>query len=305
MIAMGNIGSKVWRSVTNVDNNRQDVNQEEIGYLEYQIIQWHRSIPEPLRYIHPGTGEEPEDITRSVQRLRILLYLRANQMRILIYRPVLHSATSIMENRGHAQTVVDVAKDTVRVLTHVNQTSDIYRTQQVLFNYFLISALAVIFLAVSHAPAQFSTHCRDEFYMALELVRGFSATSYVSKRLWRTIRELKQLGPKLGLVLRQPAVDGADAHNTAAVAMAGLAGHQVDEMALYANNGASHMVNSPNGMANDLTNLFEAAGGFSSLLGSNGNSSSMNGYSVSQNGENGSAGFGADDELSRIMKDLF
>ncbi|KAL9065286.1 MAG: hypothetical protein Q9157_007524 [Trypethelium eluteriae] len=305
MIAYSNIGSKVWRSVANVDNNRQDVNQEEIGYLDYQIIQWHRSIPESLKYIHPGTGKEPENITRSVQRLRIVLYLRANQMRILIYRPVLHSATSIMENRSHAQTVVDVAKDTVRVLTHVNQTSDIYRTQQVLFNYFLISALAVIFLAVSHAPAQFSSHCRDEFYMALDLVRGFSATSWVSKRLWRTIRELKQVGPKLGLVLRQSAVDNADAHSSAAVAMAGLAGHQIDEMTLYGNHAGNHMVNSPNGMANDLTNLFEAAGGFSSLLSSNGGSSSMNGYSVTQNGDNGSAGFGGDDELSRIMKDLF
>ncbi|KAI9655351.1 MAG: hypothetical protein M1821_005498 [Bathelium mastoideum] len=305
MIVYGNISSKVWRSVANVDNNRQEINQEEIGYLDYQVIQWHRSIPESLRYIHPGTGKEPENIVRSMQRLRILLYLRANQMRILIYRPVLHSATSIMENRSHAQTVVDVAKDTVRVLTHVNQTSDIYRTQQVLFNYFLISALAVIFLAVSHAPAQFSNHCRDEFYMALELVRGFSATSYVSKRLWRTLRELKQVGPKLGLVLRQPGVDGPDAHSTAAVAMAGLAGHRVDEMALYGTNGTSHVVNSPNGMANDLTTLFEAAGGFTNLLGTNGVSSSMNGYPISQAGESGTTAFGNEDELSRIMKDLF
>ena len=304
MIAYGKIGSKVWRSVANVDNNRQDVNQEEIGYLDYKTIQWMRSIPEELRYLHPGTGKEPENVTRGTQRLRIVLYLRANQMRILIYRPTLQSATSIMQNRNHAQTVVDIAKDTVRILTHVNQTSDIYRTQQVLFNYFLISALAVIFLAVSHAPGLFSNHCRDEFYMVLELVRGFSATSYVAKRLWRTIRELKQFGPKLGLVLRQPAVDSADAHSTAAVAMAGLAGHQVDEMALYVNS-ENNMVNSPNGMANDLTNLFEAAGGFANLLGSGGSSSSINGYSVPQNGENGSTGFGTDEELSRIMKDLF
>ncbi|KAI9713879.1 MAG: hypothetical protein M1820_000609 [Bogoriella megaspora] len=305
MIAYSGIGSKVWRSVSNVDNTRQGVNREEIGYLDYQTIQWHRSIPDSLRYIHPGTGQEPIGISRGVQRLRILLYLRANQMRILIYRPVLHSATSIMDNREQARTVVDIAKDTIHVLTHVNQTSDIYRTQQVCFNYFLISALAVVFLAVSHAPAQFSAHCRDEFYMALDLVRGFSATSYVSKRLWRTIRELKQVGPKLGLMLRQPPVDGADAHSTAAVAMAGLAGHPVDEMAIYAANGGNNLVNSPNGMANDLTNLFEAAGGYANLMASAGPPTSLNGYAPSQNGENGVTAFGNDDELSRIMKDLF
>ena len=305
MIAYSSIGSKVWRSVANVDRTRQDINQEEIGYLDYQVLQWQRSIPESLRYVHPSRSKEPENIPRSLRRLRILLYLRANQMRILIYRPVLHSATSIMENRNQAQTVVDVAKDTVHVLAHVNQTSDIFRTQQVLFNYFLLASLAVIFLAVSHAPAQFSTRCRDEFYMALELVRGFSASSYVSKRLWRMIRELKQVGPKLGLALHQPSIDDQDAHSTAAVAMAGLAGHPVDEMTLFMNNGTGHVINSPNGMANDLTNLFEAAGGFTNLLGANGVSASMNGYTIPPNGETGPIGFGNEDELSRIMKDLF
>lgn len=193
------------------------------------------------------------------------MYVRANQVRILIYRPVLLSATSIMENRNHAQKAVEGAKDTIRVLARLNETSDIYRSQQVCFNYFLISALAVLFLAVSHAPAEFNSQVRDEFYMALDLVKGFSTKSYISQRLWRTIRGLKELGPKLGLVSRQPfARDDEDPHSSAAVAMAGLAGHPVQEMGVYPSpQGASSIGSSPmNGqqMSYELTTLFEAAG---------------------------------------------
>lgn len=189
-------------------------------------------------------------------------------MRILIYRPVLLSATSIMENKNYAQKAVEVAKDTIRVLTRLNETSDIYRMQQVTFNYFLISALAVLFLAVSHTPAEFNRQVRDEFYMALDLVKGFSTKSYISQRLWRTIRGLKELGPKLGLVSRQPfSRDDEDPHSSAAVAMAGLAGHPVEGMGVYTSpQGASSVGSSPmNGqqMSYELTTLFEAAGGVS------------------------------------------
>ena len=110
---------------------------EEIGYLDYQIIQWQKSIPAELQL---PTTADPKSSSRALHRLQILLYLRANQMRILIYRPVLHSASSIQENMSYANIVVELAKDTIRALTHLNQTTDIYRMQQVLFNYFLISA---------------------------------------------------------------------------------------------------------------------------------------------------------------------
>lgn len=303
MVTYSNIGSKVWKSVANVDGASNSIRKEDIGYLDYQILQWHRSIPESLKFVHPETGRKPEPSSRGIHRLRVALYLRANQMRILIFRPVLHTATSIMESMDHAQAVVNVAKDTIRILTHTNQTSDIYRTQQVMFNYFLISALAVLFLAVSHAPAQFSSQCRDEFYMALDLVRGLSANSYVSKRLWKTIRVLKEVGPKLGLNVRNSAVDTADAHSTAAVAMAGLAGHPVDEIAIFSNGRNGHMLgNSPNGMANDLTNLFEAAGGFANIMS---NGFGLPSGEVVTHGEVLPSVFGHDDELSRIMRDLF
>lgn len=309
MVAYSQIGSKVWKSIAKGSSLHTQISESEIGFLDYQVVQWHRNIPDSLKYTG---GQSLEPTNKALRRLSILLYLRANQMRILIYRPVLHTAARIVENPGFAQTVVDVAKDTVRVLTHTNQTSDIYRTQQVCFHYFLISALAVLFLAVSHAPAQFSDICRDEFYMALELVRGLSADSYVSKRLWRSLRQLKEVAPKIGL--KAGNLEAHDAHSSAAVAMAGLAGHQVDETAIFhtQNNSGGYYQqgNSPNGMADDLTTLFEAAGGFSV---SNPSYLVPNGYAGDWSMPTGAGAgtdiwqgwLGGEDGLSGLMSSLF
>ncbi len=339
MIQYSAIAAKVWRSVVSLTSPSAGgaINTEEMGYLDYQIIQWHRNIPTHLRFEHPsqahrlGTPIGPSP-SRAASRLRALLYIRANQMRILIYRPVLHSATSIMQHREQAQIVVDVAKDTIRVLTHINQTSDLYRTQQVLFNAFLTSALAVLFLAVAHTPAEFAENVREEFYMALELVRGFSKGSWISKRLWRTIRVLKELGPQLGLTSGEPSItqqlrrEGSakselDPSRSAAVAMAGLAGHSVDEMSLFQPNSHDGSLNgpqawsaatgassSPENMANDLTSLFEAAGGYQGI-GTNG--TGPMGFAGQEQGgatrglDGLSAIFGADEGLSGILKELF
>ncbi|EME87857.1 uncharacterized protein MYCFIDRAFT_125368 [Pseudocercospora fijiensis CIRAD86] len=328
MIQYSGISSKVWKSVVALpmspSRGGAPINVDEMNYLDYQVIQWHRNIPAHLRFEHPSqNGKVPStpigpSPSRAGHRLRILLYLRANQMRILIYRPVLHSATSIMQHREQAQTAVDVAKDTIRVLTHINQTSDLYRTQQVMFNAFLTSALAVLFLAVSHTPAVFAENVREEFYMALELVRGFSRGSWVSRRLWKTIRVLKEVGPKLGLMMKEGSNNqqhssskDEDASHSAAVAMAGLAGVNVDENSLYnggpqqhhwsAQSGAS---SSPENMVHDLTSLFEAAGGYQAME-LNGHHNADGGYGL--NAADSVEGFGSvgEDGLSNILSELF
>lgn len=315
MISYSRIGSKVWRSIAGFDaTGVADIKKEEIGFLDYQIIQWQKSIPQSLQL---PTTNSPQTSSRAIRRLQILLYLRANQMRILIYRPVLHSANSIMENLPYAQSVVELAKDTIRALTHLNQTSDIYRAQQVCFNYFLISALAVIFLGSCHAPVQFSAGSREEFYMALDLVKGFSSKSWISKRLWRTIKGLKEVGPKLGLSENTTTSQNAeDPHSSAALAMAGLAGHEINGMNNFNMQGSNRPPgNSPmNGfqMSHEMTNLFEAALGSASAI--NGSSHGIVGTGLQDGVQtdgfgvgvvNAANNFGGEEELYRQMRELF
>ena len=150
--------------------------------------------------------------------------------------------------------------------------------------------------------------------MALDLVKGFSNKSWVSKRLWKTIRGLKEVGPKLGL-----SADGTngtngnmeDPHSSAALAMAGLAGHEISGMGNFGQEGVNGVPvasgNSPmNGfqMSHEMTSLFEAA------LGSVGiNGGTNGGYVQLQHGDAldgiGSNVFGGDEELYRQLRDLF
>lgn len=278
-------------------------------YFDFRVLEWwKKQVPEELKFspVEPNNGEP---VSRGMRRLRVLLYLRMNQLRILIYRPVLHSPASIVEDRGHAQTVVDVAKDTVRVLTQLNQMSDIYRTQQITFNYFLVAALAVLLLAVAHAPADFNQQVHDEFYMALDLIKGFSTKSYVSKRLWKTIKGLREIGEKLGVMARPFGADN-DPHSAAAVTMAGLAGHSIDDLSYGPMNGVNELGSSPlNGvqMSDELTNLFEAVGAFGSSFIPPGDG--INGFvgegEIQNTGEGLSGVLGDEGEFARVIQDLF
>ena len=138
-----------------------------------------------------------------------------------------------MQHPAQAQRVVDLAKDTVQYLDHLNSTTNLYRRNQVFYNQFLASAIAVVFLASVHAPVRFSPVCREEFYMALDLVKDLSAKSSVSQRLWRTIKSLKDVAPRFGL---NP---DDDAHSSAALGMIGLARGQGFDGGTGADNGNS------------------------------------------------------------------
>ncbi|WYZ35681.1 hypothetical protein EsH8_X_000328 [Colletotrichum jinshuiense] len=221
MITYSRLGAKVWRQVAHFGPVlARELRYEDMEQLDQEILQWYENVPEEVK-LRNWDKEKQMTSTPSynLQRLRIWTYLRFNQIRIWLYTPILHSATSIMSHFAQAKRAVDLAKDTIRYLSHLNNTTNLYRKLQVFYHQFLTSAISVLFLASVHAPVRFSSTCREEFYMALELVKNLSAKSWVSKRLWRTISSLKEVAPSIGL-RNQP---DEDAHSSAAMTMAGLA----------------------------------------------------------------------------------
>ncbi|KPM34139.1 hypothetical protein AK830_g12432, partial [Neonectria ditissima] len=224
MITYSRVGAKVWRQVSHFGPVlERDLRPEDIDNLDQEILGWYDIVPEEIRV---RNWDKDKNMTSTpsynLQRLRIWTYLRLNQMRVWLYTPVLHSATSIMSHPVQSQLVVDIAKDTIRYLSHLNSTTNLYRRVQVFYHQFLTSAIAVVFLASVHAPVRFSADCREEFYMALELVKDLSAKSWASQRLWRTIRSLKDVAPRFGLNPEE------DPQSTAALGMIGLARGHVD-----------------------------------------------------------------------------
>ncbi|KAL2175067.1 uncharacterized protein P884DRAFT_207288 [Thermothelomyces heterothallicus CBS 202.75] len=201
MIGHAKLGAKIWRLVDYFEPAIvRELKPRDFEELDREIMDWYESVPEEVR-----TG--PLDVDKmpvpsgpyDIQRFRIWTRLRLNQVRIWLYTPVLHSAISILNNAPLAQRVVDLAKETIRLLARLNNETDFYRRIQVFYHQFLTSSIAVLFLASTHAPLQFSANCREEFYMALDLVKELSAKSWVSQRLWRTIRSLRAYAPRLGL----------------------------------------------------------------------------------------------------------
>jgi hypothetical protein len=186
-------------------------------------------------------------------------------MRILLHRHYVLSASNIQSNPSGARVVVETAKDTIQVLVHLHESSSIYIRQQVAFNHFLISALAAIFLAVCHAPATYSTQCRDSFFNAIELLRGLSHVSTGSRRLWKSIKGLLPGARVLGLDQQQkaqPSTLSSTNRHSSVTSQTGPIGVEVQMPGLngtWMSNQQSTEL-SPYQMSTDLTSFFEVFG---------------------------------------------
>ena len=200
MVWLAKISARIWSALSNSTGGTEPP-REEVEFLHYRIDRWLDELPESLKLNEDGTPVLPQT-SRGVRRLQLILYLRARQMKIFLYQRALHAPSPA--NSYQVKMVVETAKDMVQKLDHLNRTTDIYQTQQQAFHHFLLSALGVIFLAVAREPAVYRSVVRDEFNMALALVSGFRETSYVSKRLWKMIRGLRQAALKLGINGNQP-----------------------------------------------------------------------------------------------------
>ncbi|KAJ5575495.1 transcriptional regulator family: Fungal Specific TF [Penicillium sp. DV-2018c] len=298
MIQYSRIAAKVWKFIS-AFNNTNEIKKEEMNYLDWQVLRWTHDIPDPLRLDHADGGAATEG-SRSLRRLRALLYLRGNQLRMLIHRPVLHTSAHIMRYPGESETVVEIAKDTIRFITRLNDTSDIYQLQQVAFNWFLASALAALFLAVAQAPTQVSASCKEEFYMALELVKGFSAQSYISRRLWKSIRSLRKLGPQLGLGVQNKRLDGQ------AAAEDDPDRHHVQDSLPMAQALSNQSQTPQDGeqITQELMEWFEAVGNVEDQILGVGTGPVPNGLPYQQV-PNGGFVYDYGEELSTVMKDFF
>jgi hypothetical protein len=190
MVSYGRLCSKVWEALPPFELPSQFIPKDTVAFLDFQTHNWLNSIPSELQLRHPRLGLAPRNQPRVLHRLRVLLYLRGNHMRTLVHRHHLLSTLSIKADMQGARLVLDIAQDTIEVLVHLNETSDIYARQQNAFNYFLLSALAAILLGVCHAPEVFAEPCRESFLKAVQLVKSFSREGHASRRLWKTIRGL-------------------------------------------------------------------------------------------------------------------
>ncbi|CAG7921185.1 unnamed protein product [Penicillium olsonii] len=193
MISHARLSTKIWGLVVGWQSRSQAATSESCAYLDAQVQHWIQSIPSELRFDPTWRSPAGSEHTDRAMMLQVLLALQANQLRILVYRQNLLSSERIMDNITGASIAVETAKSTIHMLEYYSQISSIYFQRPEPFNYFLLSALAALFLAVLHAPAHFSRACRPEFYTAVDMVRRSATRARTSRRLQKVIRGLKRI----------------------------------------------------------------------------------------------------------------
>jgi hypothetical protein len=202
MVQYGKICSSLWQSYPSLGSSTKTFSKETVSYLEYQIETWARSVPKDLRLDRMPTMEDEVGANRSTQRLRILLHLRKNHLALLVNRHCVLSADSIKKDLDTARTLIETAKNSISVLVHLNNAGTTYTRQQAAYNHFLMTALAIVFLAVCHTPREFGHQCRPAFDSAMKLVRTSAAHGSNSRRLWKSIRDLLPRAQELYANLR-------------------------------------------------------------------------------------------------------
>ena len=198
------MGARLWESLLDQQGKLKTAfRDEDFDYMEYQVYRWQQALPENLRPELVSPSLQGNECTiagdRNVFNTRILLYLRANQMRILIQRPILFSPQVVATNQQRIQSLISVARDSIEKLIQADRISDVYKKQQAFHNHFLASALSALFLVAAH-QSRGALHGQQieggpyscaavwkTIFKALDLIGSYSSTSRACRRLLQSM----------------------------------------------------------------------------------------------------------------------
>lgn len=196
MISYCRVGSNIWDLVVGWGSTAKAVAADNCAYLDFQIKQWQDSIPHEFRLKDYSGKWALSSNNEWLAMSQVIFHMRANQLGILVYKQNLLNTQSIRNNLEGAKIAVDRAKDTIQTLGKVSRVSALYSRRPEPFNRFLFSALATLFLAVSHAPDVFTHLCRSDFYKALDTLKRSPTRGKYSRRLQKVIKNIKRINIK-------------------------------------------------------------------------------------------------------------
>lgn len=160
-------------------------------FSEFRIQEWSRRLPPQLQFHPTGWQLYLETEPRSQCRMRLLLFLRASQMRIVIRRQAMFKCTTPEAETASIQTMVQFAQDTVRVLSLVAETCDLYQSQQRTFNHFLETAVSSLLVAIARCKGLEDTASVNSVKTAMRLIESLAGESAVMRRLYDRLASLK------------------------------------------------------------------------------------------------------------------
>ncbi|KAJ5833658.1 hypothetical protein N7474_001969 [Penicillium riverlandense] len=191
MVTYSRIASKIKRWTCKPRFQRGKSLPTENGFLDFQIVMWYSQLPPQIQFEMPTSDNTHEVLTGLFPlQLRVSLYLRRNQMRMLLHKPSLQSVSAVQQNTEQAKTAVRLATETIETLVYIGKFSSTFNAQPAVLSYFLISALAVFFPAAVNGPSDIISLCWSEVIKAMELIRAFSKT-YACAHLQRFLQDVR------------------------------------------------------------------------------------------------------------------
>jgi hypothetical protein len=175
--------------------------------INIQIDQWKDRFLAGLSFVHP------KDRVASFrpQSLPTLLYLHANLLRGLVVTSYFLSCSRLAGKRQMAQSGVEIARDTIAILSDLDATTDIYHKQHPIFQHFLASSVALLFLVIMHESGSKEhsetsigerynlANLSESIRRAFNLAEVYSKASSASERLWKRMKTMRERLSKLGI----------------------------------------------------------------------------------------------------------
>ncbi|KXH66817.1 hypothetical protein CSAL01_04787 [Colletotrichum salicis] len=110
---------------------------------------------------------------------------------------VLQSATRIMQYRRHAHKAIAIARESLQMLSSLNENTTIIKRDPLFFKHLLLTAFGNLLLAVVNASSTFCDKVTIEFDIALEMIRALSKRSPLLLALWGRPQGLRKLRAQL------------------------------------------------------------------------------------------------------------
>jgi len=134
---------------------------------------------------------------QRVQFYETFITVCSNQLKINIYKHNVFSPNSIAQNPYFSHKAISCASDTIRVCSNLQKTSPMYKLQAVHYNFFVLSAVAVLYLAVRNAPMRFNNASWD-ILMGLEVLKTCCSSGMASQRIYEKVQALENAMTGLG-----------------------------------------------------------------------------------------------------------
>jgi len=181
MIEWTKLAGRVWQILNNQEEKVASINRDEIEYLDYRLLEWYANAPKI----------KPDDTNLDPLFLEAVLRTRKYYLRNLIYRPVLQSPARIEANRPYVALAMQVSKKSIEALSELYRTTKLVQSHPVFFKHFILTAFGNLLPGVVNAPKEIWNDVREEFNLALNLIKLLSARSDPLLRLWNRLAYLQ------------------------------------------------------------------------------------------------------------------